>query len=122
VTTVYTTAHTLLPEYGTVEELQAEADRFEAATGFCFLSLVFGGSEAEARATHPAWVVDWAAHLNCWDCWLFLPEEDLTTPLELLEADLDTPVAPRTHGRARPQALRSARARRSTFLGRVTRR
>lgn len=61
-------------EFGSQAECQAEADRFVAECGFDFLSLIFGFSEAEARAAYPQWVVEWAIYLDRWDCWLFEPE------------------------------------------------
>lgn len=114
-----TTTAVVFP-FGEVEEFQAEADLFEATTGFGFLDLVWGGTEAEARQAHPAWVVDWAAYLDQWDCWLFQPvptQEYLA--LEALEEEADHPAPRRTRGHRRPQAVRAARTRRSTYLGRL---
>ena len=40
--------------------------------------------------------------------------------LEDLEFQADQPSQPHTRGSRRPQAIRSARARRNTYLGRLT--
>ena len=68
-------------EFGTQEEFQAEATRFEQALGFCFLEVVW----APARPDQPEWVVELALHLDRWDCWLFEPEEP-TEEYQALEA------------------------------------
>ena len=40
--------------------------------------------------------------------------------LEEMEEGVDTPEPPHTTGRSRPQALRQARARRSSLISRLT--
>jgi hypothetical protein len=50
----------------------AEAEKFASATDLDFLSVVLGCSEEEARLRHPGWVVNWAARLSAWDCWLMV--------------------------------------------------
>ena len=80
-----TTAVEVLP-FGTLEEFQAEDQAFGDTFGVDPLSLVC----PEVQECYPTWVVEWAAYLCRWDCWLFapVPTEEYQA-LEALEEEVD---------------------------------
>lgn len=70
--------------FGTVEELQAEAARFEQVLGLSFLAVEFCMPEALEL---PAWAHEWGVHLCQWDCWLF-EEQPIDTYLAMEDLEL----------------------------------
>jgi hypothetical protein len=70
--TSYTDTRQPPEQFGSHEAFLVEVDKFASATGLDFLDLVSSFSEEEARLRHPGWVVNWAARLSAWDCWLMV--------------------------------------------------
>ena len=104
--------------FGTIEEFLIEDEAFYKATGWDALGLLSAMGRGECKPSPK--VQEWAMSLNAWDCWLFVeaPAQGYLD-IEALEDEMDMPAQPNTRGGRRPQAARSARARRATFLGRL---